>query len=322
MVAIIVALVAALLAGGAELLHARRVRRLAALAFGPSRRARVWTRFAPWITMAAVGALSWGFVTLWQLPPKVHEATQSESNQIRHLLLVLDVSPSMQLQDAGATKTQSRRQRAADLLRSFFTRVSVTQYKISVVAAYNGAIPVVEESQDLEVIQNILNDLPMHFAFRAGETDLFAGLEQAAKMAQPWEPRSTTVVLISDGDTVPATGMPKMPVSVANVMIVGVGDPVTGKFINGRQSRQDSLALRQMAIRLKGHYHDGNTKHIPSTTLKLLTDARGESEFDKLGRREYAMMALAFGGGWYALLPWLLHLLGTGWRPGRRRAPT
>ena len=149
---------------------------------------------------------------------------------------------------------------------SFLERVPVELYLLSVVACYNGAKPVVVDTKDLEVVRNIFGDLPMHHAFPSGKTDLFSGLAEAAKIAHPWQPRSTLLLMLSDGDTVPATGMPKMPASIADVLIVGVGDPRQGSFIDGRMSRQDASTLRQIAARLGGIYHDGNQKHISTAT--------------------------------------------------------
>jgi Ca-activated chloride channel family protein len=252
------------------------------------------------------------------ITPKVHTASVVPDNELKHVMLVLDVSPSMRLQDAGVEHDQSRRQRVFVLMESFFKRIAVQQYRVSVVAVYNGAKPVVVDTRDLEVVRNILDDLPMEFAFTAGKTDIFSGLEEAAKLAHGWQPRSTTIILLSDGDTVPATGMPKMPASVANVLIVGVGDPVTGKFINGKQSRQDTSALRQIAIRLGGVYHNGNEKHLSTAVIKQLTEAKGRSKLEQLTRREYALIACGLGGTGYALLPLLLHLAGTRWNPGVR----
>jgi Ca-activated chloride channel family protein len=209
-------------------------------------------------------------------------------------------------------------QRARDVMESFFKRVPIEQYRISVVAVYNGAKPVVIDTTDVDVVRNILNDLPMHHAFQVGKTDIFAGLEEAAKIARPWNPRSATVILVSDGDTVPATGMPKMPASVGHVVIVGVGDPVTGKFIDGRQSRQDTSTLRQVAVRLGGTYHNGNEKHLATDLLKQLTMAHAESPLDRLTRREYALAACGAGASVLAFLPVLLHFAGTRWRPGVR----
>ena len=163
----------------------------------------------------------------------------------------------------GSNADQSRMKRASVLMDSFLERIPVELYLVSVVACYNGAKPVVVDTKDLEVVRNIFGDLPMQYAFPTGKTDLFSGLTEAAKIAHPWQPRSTLLMMISDGDTVPATGMPKMPASIADVLIVGVGDPRQGSFIDGRMSRQDTSTLRQIAARLGGIYHDGNSKHIP-----------------------------------------------------------
>ena len=254
--------------------------------------------------------------TLCTLPPKVHKLGEIPEHEFRHLLLVLDVSPSMRLEDAGPTGKQSRRRRASELLQSFFERVPISLYRMTVVAVYSEAKPVVIDTRDMEVVHNILDELPMHQAFKSGDTDMFAGLEEAARIARPWQPGSTTLVLISDGDTVPATGMPKMPPSVAHVLIVGVGDPHTGKFIAGHQSRQDVSTLRQVAVRLGGTYHNGNEKHLPTDLLRRISMGGGKSTLEKLTQREYALIACAVGAGLLALLPLLLHLAGTRWRPG------
>ena len=316
MVAELVLAATVILAVAAERLHARRCRRVALLAFGPSTKPAVWARFAPALRVVALAAVGWGLATLLLLEPKKHKAEEIPEGETRHLLLVLDVSPSMRLQDAGPTGKQSRMKRAADLLTSFFERVPIELYRITVVAVYSDAKPVVIETRDLEVVRNILNDLPMHHAFTAGSTDIFAGLHEAAKIAKPWRPGSATLALVSDGDTVPAVGMPKLPASVRNVLIVGVGDPVSGRYIDGHQSRQDASTLRQVAVRLGGVYHNGNDKHLPTDLLREISFAGSKSLVERLTRREYALLATGFGAFALALLPLLLHVAGTRWRPG------
>jgi len=307
---------AALLVAMAEILHTRRVRRIATLAFGPTGRPSPWARFAPLIRIAAVSALTWGLGTLLVLPPKMHAAEALPDSQRRHVVVVLDVSPSMRLRDAGPNADQSRMQRAAAVMESMLQRIPVEMYLLSVVACYNGAKPVVVDTKDLEVVRNIFGDLPLHYAFPAGQTDLFSGLEEAVKIAQPWQPRSTLMIMFSDGDTVPATGMPKLPASIADVLIIGVGDPRTGSFIDGRMSRQDAGTLRQIATRLGGTYHDGNQKHVSSMLLSTLTVIPRKTTFEQLTRREYALIACSLGGLALAFLPMLLHYHGTRWRPG------
>lgn len=316
MVAELAALVVLVIAIGAEQLHSRRIRRIAPLVFGPDAQPAHWARFAPALRVLTLTALSWGLVTLMLLPPKIHVAETIEDDEMKHLLVVLDVSPSMRLEDAGTEKDQSRMKRAAVLMNSFFQRANMNRYRTSVVAVYNAAKRVVEETKDLEVIRNIFNDLPMHHAFVSGETDLFSGLKEAREISKQWNPRSTTLLLISDGDTVPGVGMPKMPVSIANTVVIGVGDSLKGSFINGHHSRQDVSTLRQMAIRLNGTYHNGNEKHLSTDLIDQLAVGGEENPFEKLTRREYALAICGLSALIYALLPWLLHRWGTRWKPG------
>lgn len=318
MLAELVAGVALLLAAGAEWLHRSRMRRVAALAFGPAGRPRVWALAAPFLRAASVAAVAWSLVTLMLVQPKVFKTEMEETDDPNHVVLVLDVSPSMKLKDAGPEGKQTRARRASDLMESFFRRVHTGKIRWSVVAVHNGALPVVVDTRDLDVIRNILNDLPLHHAFDVGKTKLLEGIKQAAEVARPWKLASTTVLLVTDGDTVPSTGMPDLPPSVSDVIVVGVGDPRVGKFIDGHMSRQDVSTLRQIATRLKGVYHDGNQKHIETETLRKLTSMKFEEEEKELTRREWALLAGGIGASLLALLPIALALFGTGWRPGAR----
>jgi Ca-activated chloride channel homolog len=315
-VALFAAIGALLLATLAEMLHWRRCRRLAPLAFGPARRPSAWALAAPPLKVLACGTLAWALVILMTLEPKVHKAQAVPPGKEEHVVLILDVSPSMRLEDAGPELKLSRRKRASVVLKSFFDRIPLERNRVSVVAVYNGAKVVVEDSRDFEVVRNILDDLPMEYAFIKGQTTLFAGLEEAVRIARPWNPRSTTFVLVSDGDTVPGTGMPKLPISVKGVLVVGVGDPHTGKFLSGRHSRQDVATLRQIAARLGGVYHNGNQRHLSTETLDLLLGGSGQEILERLTVREYALAALAFASLVLAVLPLLLHRLGSSWSPG------
>ncbi|MGK0187116.1 MAG: Ca-activated chloride channel family protein [Verrucomicrobiales bacterium] len=322
MVVELVTIAVVILSAAAELWHTHRIKRLAPLAFGPKRRPALWVFLAPVLKIAAIGLLAWGLMSLiLAVKPKVYQAKAVDEDEIRHIVIVLDVSPSMKLADAGPEMNETRSKRAYDVMESFFKRVSMEQMRLSLIAVYNGAKPVIVDTKDADVVRNFLDGLDMYQAFDTGKTKLFSGLEEAAKIAKPWKPRSTTVVLLSDGDTVPATGIPKMPASVDHVLVVGFGDSRAGKFIDGRQSRQDASTLRQIALRLGGEFHDGNLKHLPSDVLAELTQIEGESPFDKLTRREYALIACATGTLILSLLPLALHLFGTSWRPGTRVEP-
>ena len=130
----------------AEMLHVRRIRRLGRLAFGPSEQPRRWVSFVPLLRAIAFGALAGALALMIQLPPKVHQSAAVPENQKKHIVVVLDVSPSMTLEDAGPEQKASRRNRAKELMESFFQRVPMERYLTSVIACYNGAKPVVIET--------------------------------------------------------------------------------------------------------------------------------------------------------------------------------
>lgn len=307
-----------ILVTGAEALHLMRTRRLAPLAFGPKSRPAFWAHTAAPLRILSVGLLCWGLISLMLVEPMTHNSLQIDSSKQRHVILLLDVSPSMRLVDAGPEHNLSRTQRGAVVLESLFDRVPIRQYKLSVIAFYNEAIPVVVDTQDLEVVKNTLSDLPMHYAFSGKDTDLFKGLKKAAEIAKPWQPESTILLVISDGDTVPSTGMPRMPKSISHVLLIGVGDPVTGKFIAGKNSRQDVSTLRQVAARLGGDFQNGNSQHISSAVISKMTQKVSRRRWRDLGRREYALCAMTVGASVLCVLPMLLHYCGTFWRPGVR----
>ena len=106
--------------------------------------------------------------------------------------------------------------------------------RVSVVAFYSTARPVVIDTSDPEVIDNILDDLPLEHAFEAGKTNMYVGVQAAARMAETWRPRSTTLILASDGDTLPAVEVPTMPRSIASPC-VGRTRPSSGEPIGTRR---------------------------------------------------------------------------------------
>ena len=156
MVAELAALGAAILCVLAEIIHSIRVRRVAELAFGPTRRPAVWAMAAPLLRVLAVSALVWGMTTLMLVQPKVHQAEVVQEGEYKHIVMVLDVSPSMRLQDAGKEKDKSRMRRAREVMESFFQRVAIEQFRVSVVATYTDAKNVVIDTKDLEVIRKYL----------------------------------------------------------------------------------------------------------------------------------------------------------------------
>lgn len=308
------ALAAGVAATCGEWMHARRSARVARLAFGPAGRPRPWTMVAAPIRIVAITLLAWGLTELYLIVPRAARAKFVPEGGYRHLVIALDVSPSMQLKDAGPDRQQTRAHRAAEVVLSVLERVALEQLRVSVVAFYTGAKPAVVDTFDLEVVKNILNDLPLEMAFEPGKTSLIEGLKEAVTIARPWQPDSTTLLVVSDGDTVPDSGFPQLPRSISQVLVLGVGSQ-PGRNIDGHLSRQDISTLRQMATRLRGAYHDVNEKHLPSDGLAALAKALPMRDETARGRRELALAAVALGASLLAILPIALAFAGSAWQP-------
>ncbi|MBI9018320.1 MAG: hypothetical protein JEZ07_13790 [Phycisphaerae bacterium] len=297
----------------AEWLHSRRCRRLASLAFGPTGRPFVWARFMPLVRIGAMTALAWSLMTLYSIDPKVLKAEDIPREKKRHIVIALDVSPSMKLEDAGAKGAMTRSARASEVLFSIFSRIAMDQALVSVVAVYNGAVPVFIDTDDLEVVRNVLDDLPMDIAFNYGKTKLIDGVNKVAELTEDWPDKSTTVLIVSDGDTLPDSGMEKMPDSVNEVLVIGVGNPKRGIFIDGHQSRQDSSALKQLARRVNGKYCDANIKQVPTDAIEGLADDVALDDKVKMDKRQLALVLLVTAATVLAVMPLVLQILGSDW---------
>ena len=303
-----IALLAVVICAIGEWLHLRRISRIERLAFGDEG-PQLWTRAAPYLRTLAVALLAGGLWILAHLESKAPEI-DPDKEPSQHLLIALDVSPSMYLEDAGPNRNLRRGARASDVLEALFQRLDMTRTRVSVVAFYTEAMPVVLESFDINVVRNVLNALPMEHAFPPGQTQLQMGVEEALKYAKPWPKGSATLVVVSDGDTVTGALPRQLPISIADVLVVGVGDPYKGSPVAGRTSRQNKQALERLAARLKGRYHDGNTKHLPSNIVRSLSMAVPSIQ-DQTFLRDLAVAATGIGGTIIGLLPIFLARFGT-----------
>lgn len=308
------ALAAAVLASLGEWLHARRMARLGRLAFGPDVKPRAWTSLVPPLRVAAFAGVAWGLTVLLAFDGSSRLAERG-GPVTRHLMVLLDVSPSMELKDAGEDGTQSRRDRAASLLKSVLERANSDRTRVTMACFYSDAMLLCKEVSDHELVWNFADNLPLHMAYKPGKTSLLRSLNTAGGFIRDFPRKSVTFLVLTDGDTVPASGLNLLPSSVSDLLVVGVGSSTLGVFIDGHQSRQDNAQLAQLARRLGGQFHDGNRKQIPSALLSRLTapDERG-GRF-QVGLRTLAIMALAAGAAVLCLAPLLLEVFGSAWKP-------
>ncbi len=307
---------AALLAAIGEWRHRQRVRRIAGLAFGPSQRPRWWARPMPLLVVVASAALVGGAAILARLPTAPPPTGQIPPTDLRHLVIALDVSPSMALVDAASGRRlasntpaadaalTSRGTRARDLLRGLLARVDHPALRISVIAVYNGAVPVVTDTHDREVIANVLDDLPLAQVFTVGKTKLHEAVTAAADAGRGWLPDTASLVIVSDGDTLPAAAAAPLPAAYVDALVIGVGDVQRTQLISGHPSRQDALELQRLALRLGGTYVDGNRDDLPDDVIARLHIAHEAGR--RAGIEELAVVVVAIAALLLALIPVLL----------------
>jgi len=307
--ALLAGIAAALAAIAAERLHARRTARVARLAFGPTGRPAAWARLAPFARVAGLALTAFGAAILVQHDP-IETEVEPDPRASRQLLVVLDVSPSMNLADAGpGVEKQMRGVWAGQVLRGILDRLDMKDTRVSMIAFYTKAIPMLRDSTDKNVLANLMDGLPLYTAFRAGDTDMQAGIEAAFEMSKGWARRSTTLVVISDGDLSKPVNPPARPASIADAIVIGVGDPNRATVISGHASRQDPWTLKSLAGKLDGHYRDCNARHLPREMLDRLSMTAPRVS-DALGLREIGLAALGTGCALLGCIGPLLILFG------------
>lgn len=310
---LLIAVAVALFASVGEYAHSKRVKRVARLAFGATGAPAPWACAAPFIRFIGLGLATWGALVLMSWDPVEGDASPS-AKALRQLLVVLDVSPSMQIKDAGpdAEKT-TRAIWAGKVTQGILDRLDMKDTRITMIAFYSKALTVLKDTTDKNVVANMLDGLPMWVAFEPGPTKFNEGVQEALKIARPWARKSSTLVVITDGDLdqgAAALGSVSMPASIADTIVIGVGDPNNPTIVAGHPSRQDQWTLKQIAAKLGGYYHEGNRLHLPSSVLAkltMMTPRTGSS----LGLREAALIAIGTGAGMVGLIGPALMLFGT-----------
>ena len=233
----------------------------------------------------------------------------------QHVAFVADLSPSMQLRDAGPGRGLTRTQRMHEVVDAILQRVD-GDVIYSVIGFYTDARPVIVDAEDAELVRNVFNGLPIWFAMKPGKTDLGTAVRKALQHLADYPKESTTVFICTDGDTVELGTLPKPPPAARQVYVLGVGDQRQGSFIDGHMSRQDPVVLRTLAGRLGGEYLNVNEKHVPTLTLGALAlgSAATKGRFDLT---DLAIFLFAAAAAVHALIPVLLEYLGSDWKAVR-----
>ncbi len=305
----LIAVLVAGIAGAGEWLHYRRIARVARLAFGPSGKPSTWVAAAPYVRVVGVAAAAWGAAVLIAYDPVGGDQTPAPRAS-KQLLIALDVSPSMLIKDAGPdTEKMTRSQWAGKVVQGVLDRLDMKQTRITLVVFYTKAMTVLTDTTDKNVIANMFDGLQLHVAFDPGPTDLASGVNSALQIARPWARRSTTLVVVSDGDAKTELGRVTLPPAIADTIVIGVGDPNKPTLVSGHSSKQEALSLKTLAARLGGTYHEGNRLHLPSELLAKLSMISPNAGAD-IGIRDAALIALGAGCSLTALVGPALMLFG------------
>jgi Ca-activated chloride channel homolog len=316
---LLAALGALLLVLLAETLHQRRCRVAARLATGPAGRPRRWVGAVAAVRAAALAAMAWALVTLYYHSGggyRSQDRAEGQENR-QHIVFVADLSPSMQLKDAGPGRDKTRAQRMHDVVDAILQRVG-GDVIYTVMAFYTDAMPVILDAEDAELVRNVFDGLPIWYAMQPGKTDLGTGVRKSLEELSRYPKGSTTVFVCTDGDTVALGTIPKPPPAVSDVYVLGVGDPRQGTFIDGHHSRQDASELGTVAGRLRGQYIDVNEKHVSTLALGALATDAGAAK-SNFGLVELAIIVMAVAAGVHALIPVMLELFGSDWKAVSRR---
>jgi Ca-activated chloride channel family protein len=311
-----------LLVLAAERLHDRRCRAVTRLAAGPTGSLRRWVRGVPLIKAVTLSTMAWSLTTLLLGTGGVfqRDAGPADRRQSkRQIVFVADLSPSMLLRDAGPKGDLTRSERAYEVVDGILRRLD-GDVVYSVIVFYTDALPVVADAKDAELVRNVFNGLPIRFVMKAGQTDLGTGVRRTLEHLVDYPEASTTMFLLTDGDTTELGSIPKPPPAVREVYVLGVGDPNQGTFIDGHMSRQDASLLGTLAGRLRGKYVDVNEKHL--TTLALGNLARGNGATKtSYGLVDFAIFLFAAAALVQALVPVALEYLGSDWKAVRVSRP-
>lgn len=301
----------------AEALHHRRIRKVARLLQGPSAKPLRWLAPLAWINALACGTVCWGLATLVNEGGTVWSgaSAQIDEHDLHHLVIGLDVSPSMKIVDSGDKRQSSRGERASEVLRLVLSQWNPQRTRVSILAFYSEAMPVVIDTFDPAVVHNILDDLPLEHAFKAGKTDLYSLISKTNEVSKKWTKASTTLIVCTDGDTLPARQVPTRPAAIDQVIVLGVGDAHRGTFIQDHISKQDRQSLNQFAAQFHGQYIDVNSGIIDQQILPTITNLQNRST--AIGLREIALWLIAIAGAWLAVLPVVLTWVVGAWNPSR-----
>jgi Ca-activated chloride channel family protein len=199
-----------------------------------------------------------------------------------------------------------------EVVEGILQRVS-GNLRFGVIGFYTDSLPVVMEARDPELVRNVFNGLPLTYAMPVGQTDLGTAINRTLEIVEDFPKSSTRMIILTDGDSIPLAPINPRPASMREVLVLGVGNPKKGSFIDGHQSRQEADTLQRVATSMLGVYHDVNDKHLATEALGDLVVPLALPH-QGLTLAQWAVLAMVLGAIINALIPVALEYFGTDWK--------
>ncbi len=259
--------------------------------------------------------LGWLLLAVSLAGPRLPAAQQPHSVTARtNIMLILDMSRSMQSQDVQPSRLQRAIQEIDELLDLLHKQ------RVGLIVYSGHAHLYVPLTYDYAAMRFYLQDLPKITLPTRG-----SNLEEALQLADSLSgsEKNTAIVLITDGDYPDTVAIPDMTVAVSILAVGSVeGEAIplkNGKWLHHQNkpviSRMNTGLLQQLARNTDGYYtpaYDDNSdwqnliSHFPRSELSTTS----EKNSDILWQEKYhAFLLLAILLFVYALTPYRLVLL-------------
>jgi len=214
-----------------------------------------WLRFLPAILMGFFLVL---ILVAAARPQKTNELVEQTSEGI-DILLVLDISESMQIEDLGIkTRLEYAKEVAINFIKGRrFDRIGVVIFS-------GEAYSLSPLTTDYQMLENYIQDIRQDLITQGG-TAIGSALAVAINRMRESKAKTKVIILLSDGDNTAGNIDPITAAELAQVYGIKIYTIVVGK--EGRVGVPDDFGIMQ--------YFD-NT--IDETTLKQIADI-GEGEF-------------------------------------------
>jgi Ca-activated chloride channel family protein len=304
MVTVVASIVLAL-AIPAEYLHLRKCLVVARMAFAEQRQGLFVVFAAGSARVTGVTLTAVALALLWQSSFITRNAIGAiaDDAEMDRMIVVMDASKSMNLEDAGPDGSETRATRARNLIYQLISRANRFP-RTTLMTFGDRVLPVVCDAQHWDVLANVLLRQYYSRAFDSTDTEIDGALESSLDIAKDWVPKSTIVVLLTDGESKPTVKEFHVPNSVRHVLVLGVGSS-EGRAAGPNLadiSRRDDANLRRIANLTGGDYFNCNKDPLPVAYIDALLPAPPEA-VPPQSHRDLPLALLAIGAAVLALVP-------------------